>query len=171
MAFPALQDGIWGNVNATIAMGILRAPFTKFSPGKIEVKVEKVRRVGEALPRKRTVGGAELADSNGEMLANDFEENILNRWGRHGATLIEFGIIVRAAHPAIAGNVSTWLSETRIVSLEGPEVDGSAPEKPLIYKIGFSSMGRFEKGRDNVWKCLYFDPRRPAGEAVPVIPF
>jgi hypothetical protein len=172
ITIPTMQDVIWdAGTSASILFGVLRVPLTKLSPGKITVKREKVRRVGESLARKRSPGSAEISDYNGEMLATDFEATLLPRLPQHGGTLVEFPILIRLGHPSVAGSLAVWMSETCITEFDGPELDGSSAEKGLIYKLQFSSMGRFDKGRDNVWKCLYFDPRRRASEAVPTIPF
>jgi hypothetical protein len=171
-AFPALKDIVWDSgTSASIHFGVLEVGLTKLSPGKITVKREKVRRVGEMLARKRTPGAAEIGDFNGEILATDFEASILPRLPEHGGTLIEFNILLRLAHPSVTGSLAVWYPETSIIELDGPEVDGSSAEKPLIYKLQFSSMGRFDKGRDNVWKCLHYDPRRSAADAIAAIPF
>lgn len=169
---PGLQDLTFdAGTSASILFGVLRMPLTKMAPGKVTMKKDKVRRVGESLARKRTPGSAEISDYNGEMLATDFETTLLPRLPQHGGTLVEFPILITLAHPSIAGSLAVWMSETCILEFDGPELDGSSAEKGLIYKLQFSSMGRFDKGRDNVWKCLYYDPRRPAADAVPAIPF
>jgi hypothetical protein len=143
----------------------------KLSPGKVTVKRNKVRRVGRPLADKRTVGSAEIGDFNGEILATDFEAQILPRLPAHGGSIVEFGILIKLAHPSIKGSLAVYMSEVSIVEFDGPEIDASSAEKELIYKLQYSAMGRFDKGRDGVWKCLYFDPRRPARDAIPAIPF
>ena len=171
-SFPALQD-ITSDSGTSVAIlfGALRMPLTKLSPGKITVKREKIRRVGESIARKRTPGSAEIGDFNGEMLASDFEANLLPRLPEHGGCLVEFPILIRMSQPSLAGSLAVWMDSTCILEFDGPETDGSSAEKPLIYKLQFSAMNRFDKGRDGVWKCLYYDPRRPAAAAIPSIPF
>jgi hypothetical protein len=172
MPINGLQDLVWDSgTSASLVCGALRCPFTKASPGKITVKREKVRPIGNAIATKRTPGSAEVGDWNAEMMATDFESTILPRMPKHGGSLVEFGALIKLSHPSIAGSLAVWLSETTILEFDGPELDGSSAEKALIYKIQFSSMGRFEKGRDGIWKCLYYDPKRPSADAIPQIPF
>lgn len=170
--FPALQDVTWDSgTSAAIYFGALKVGLTKLSPGKMEVKSEKVRRIGESLARKRTPGAAELGPFGGECLDTDFESQILPRMPLHGGTLVEFNILIRLAHPSVSGSHAIWFPETRVVIFDGPELDGSGAEKGLIMKLGFDAMGRFDKGRDGRWKCLHYDPRRSAADAIAAIPF
>jgi len=166
----ALRDLTWDSAtSATIVLGSLRVPFTKMSPGKITIKTAKARRIGESLPSKRTPGAGELGDFNAEILATDFEGSILPRMPLHGGTLVVFPILISLKHPSITGSLSILLDQSRIVELDGPELDAS--EKELIYKLQMSAMGRYDKGRDGKWKALAYNARRPSSEARALMQF
>ena len=60
----------------------------KFTLSKVEVKTEKVPRVGESLASKRTPGRAEVSDPSGEMLTTDWVGFVLPRMPEQGGTLL-----------------------------------------------------------------------------------
>lgn len=159
-----LSDLTWDSAScARIVLGSSRVTFTKFSPSKVETKVEKVAQVGAPRARRRTPGRTEIADMTGEILLTDYEAQILARQNRHGGDLLIFPIIGSVRHPSIAGSYNTLLDDCRIVSREGPELDGS--EKALTKKLGFSVMNVWEKGRDGIWKCSSLEPTLPSSQA------
>jgi len=171
MAGPnGLHDLTWDSAtSASMVFGVLRVPFQKMSPGKITVKVDKPRRIGESLPTKRTPGAGEMATFNGEVLATDYESLILPRMPKHGGTLVVFPILITLKHPSVLGSLSILMDESRIVEIDGPELDAS--EKALVYKLGFDAQARYDKGRDGIWKSLTFNPRRPSSDAVALMKF
>lgn len=147
---------------ARVVIGASRITFTKFSIPKVEVKIEKISPIGAGRATKRTPGKAEVSDLSTEMLATDYKK-LLAAQGTHGGTLIEHEITIGHRHPAIPGEFSTLLGACRIISLEGPELDGS--EKGSIVKLGWSVMQRWDRGNDRVWKCLSYETTRPSAQA------
>jgi hypothetical protein len=165
-----LNDLTWdSSTSASIVLGTLRVPFQKLSPGKITVKRDKPKRVGESLASKRTPGSAEVGDFNGELLATDFESLILPRMPSHGGTLVEFPILITLKHPSVSGSLGILLDDSCIIEIDGPELDAS--EKALVYKLQFSAMQRFDKGRDGKWKALAYNARRPSSQARALMAF
>lgn len=149
-----LEDCTWDSAScAFLRWGATKVPVQKFTPSKVEIKREKVRRVGEQVAGKRTPGAGEVTDATAEILATDYEEFVLPRLGLHAGSDIEFVITQTATHPTVRGSLGTLLDHVSIVSIEGPELDGS--EKPQIIKLGLSVMDRWDKGRDGKWKALY----------------
>ncbi len=167
----ALRDLTWDSATcvSSIALGTTRVAFQKFSPGKLSIKRDKPATVGEGLPRRRTPGKGELADFGGELLATDYEGSILPRMPAHGGCLLEFPILITIRHPSVAGSLGILLDDCSISELDGPELDGS--EKALIYKLQFSAMRRYDKGRDGKWKGLAYDTSRPSAQAVALMKF
>ena len=168
----ALDDLTWDSCSsAHVVFGASRVPFQKLEPGKITIKTEKSRRVGEPIATRRTPGAAEVADPTAEMLATDFEAHILPRMPKHGGTLIEFPVLIVLKHPSIAGTLSILLDRCRFLEWDGPSLDGNSPEKGLIYKLTMSAMGRMDRGRDGQWKALYYDIRRASKDARALMAF
>lgn len=166
----ALHDLTWDSAtSASIVLGVLRVPFQKLAPGKITIKVDKPRQVGQSMPKKRTPGAGEIGDFNGELLATDYEESILPRMPSHGGTLVVFPILIALRHPSITGSLSILMDQCRIVEIDGPEL--AADEKALVYKLQFSAMGRHDKGRDGKWKALAYNSARPSSEARALMKF
>lgn len=170
MASPfGLQDATWDSAAcAFFRFGATKIPLTKFTPSSVEVKIEKVRRIGEMVAQKRTPGAAEVSDASLEMLATDHEAFILPRMPRHGGALLEFVITASVFHPSVIGSYGILLDGCRIIKSEGPEFDGS--EKGLIKKLGISVVDVWEKGRDGVWKTLSLKPL-PTSQAIPLLQF
>lgn len=172
MAAPSgLRDLTWDSAGTqvSIVLGILRVPFTKFSPGKMSIKLDKPAIVGESLPTKRTIGKGELAAFGGEILATHYQDLILPRMPKHGGTLIQFPILVTIKHPSITGTLKILLDDCRIIEIDGPELDGS--EKALIYKLQFDAMRRYDMGLDGNWRGLAYDPRRASADARAIMQF
>ncbi len=159
-----LRDLVWDSAScASIVFGIHRVPLLKFSPSKVETKIEKIKAVGSARATRRTPGVTEIADASGEITATDFEANLLPVFGRHGSNLIQFVITAHLQHPSIAGSFTTLLDGVRIVSEEGPELTGD--EKAVVTKLGFSVMQVWRKGRDGLWKCQSYETTLPSAQA------
>lgn len=170
MAGPfGLRDCTWDSANsAFFRFGATKVPLTKFTPSKVEIKTEKVRRIGEMVAQKRTPGAGEVGDVSAEMLVTDYEAFILPRLGKHGGSLIEFQITASVFHPSVIGSYGILLDGCRLTTIEGPEFDGS--EKGLIKKLGISVIDLWEKGRDGVWKTLALKPL-PSAAAIALMQF
>ncbi len=166
----ALYDLAWDSAECVrIVLGTTRVVFNKFSPPKVEVKTEKVVRVGESRATKRTPGRTEIADMSAEILLTDYSAHIMPRMPRMGGTLVTFPIIAAVKHPSIAGSFNTLLDECRIVSEEGPEMDGS--EKALVMKLGISVMQVWHKNADKIWRCLSYETAMPSEAAKALMQF
>jgi hypothetical protein len=81
-----LRDMTWDGGSAFLRFGSTKISVKKFTPPKLEVKVARVKRVGEMLATKRTPGSGEVSDSGVELLLTDYEELILPRLGKHAGT-------------------------------------------------------------------------------------
>jgi len=147
---------------AAVVVGTTICTFTKFATPKTEVKVSKISPVGAGRATKRTPGKAEVSDLMTEMLVTDYEV-LLAAQNVHGGTLLEHEIVARLAHPGILSSFSTLLSGARIISLEGPELDGS--EKETIIKLGWSIMQRWDRAGSRTWKCLSYETTKPSAQA------
>lgn len=165
-----LQDVAWDSASsARILFGTIIVPVLKFDVPKEEIKTEKVPRVGEVRPTKRTAGRMEIGDIAVEIELSDYEALILPRMPKHGATLIEFVITCNVKHASVAGSYGMLLDGCRIVSREGPSF--APDEKALVKKLGISVMATWERGRDGVWKCLDLNPKLPSSQAQAAMTF
>jgi len=148
---------------AGVVIGTTVCTFTKLGVPKNEIKVEKISPVGAGRATRRTPGKAEIADMMTEMLVADYAP-ILNAQNVHGGTEIQHEIITRLAHPGIIGSFGTLLSGARIISIEGPDLDGS--EKGAIIKLGWSIMERWDRiGTSRTFKCLGYETAKPSAQA------
>lgn len=164
-----LQDGTWDSgICAIVRFGATKIPLMKFTPPKVEVKMEKVSRIGEMLAQKRTPGRGEIGNASGEMLLTDYVALMLPRFPRHGGTFVNFVITVSIGHPSVRDSYSQLIDGCRTAVLEGPELDGS--EKGVPKKFEFSCMNVFEKGTDGIWKALN-QLALPSSQAVPLLQF
>lgn len=170
MAGPnGLQDCTWDSASsAFIRFGSTKIALVKFTPSKVDVKVEKVRRIGSMIADKRTPGTVEIGDASIEILATDYEAFVLPRLPVHGGTLVPFVVTASVTHPSVLGSYGVLLDNNRIIGKEGPEFDAS--EKALIVKLTLSTMDVWEKGRDGTWKTLSLKPL-PSSQAVPLLQF
>ncbi len=165
MAAPnALHDLAYDSGScAGVVIGTTVCTFTKVALPKSEVKVSKISPVGAGRDTRRTAGKLSIADMMTEMLVTDYAP-ILNAQNVHGGTEIQHVIIARLAHPGILGSFGTLLDGARIISLEGPDLDGS--EKEAIIKLGWSIMNRRDRiGTTRTWKCLGFENTLPSAQA------
>lgn len=168
--FSGLQDATWDSASsAEVRFGSSKFSLVKLSPSKLEVKTEKVSRVGESLAGKRTPGRAEVSDPTGEMLATDWFTYVLPRMPQQGGTLIELVTLVILSHPSVLGDGAILMDRCRFTVIEGPELDGS--EKGLITKFTMSCMARYEKGSDGKWKSLNRVEGRPSSTATALLKF
>jgi hypothetical protein len=165
-----LKDCTWDSAAcAHIRFGSLKVALTKFSPSKVDVKVEKVRRIGAAIADKRTPGIVEIGDATIELLTTDYELQILPRMPIHDGTMVEFVITTSLYHPSVIGSFGSVLDQVRIIGEEGPELDGS--EKGLITKLSISVMNVFRKARDGQLKSLARMPGLPSSQAIAALAF
>ncbi|MCH9834090.1 hypothetical protein K0U83_00430 [bacterium] len=171
MAGPnGLNDATWDTASSlSVRFGGLKAAITKLTPSKVEIKVEKIRRVGEMLQSKRTPGVAEISDCTGEMLTADYVAFILPRMPEQGGTLTELATLVQFSHASVVGQYSILLDRCRFTVIEGPEIDAS--EKGAITKFTMSCMARYDKGADGKWKALFSVPGRPSSTATALLKF
>lgn len=171
MAGPnGLNDATWDSASsATVRFGGSKIALVKFTPSKIEVKTEKVPRVGESLAQKRTPGRAEVSDASGEILTTDWFGFVLPRMPEQGGTLTELVVLLTFSHPSVVGSGSILHDRCRFTAIEGPDLDGS--EKGLITKFTMSCMARYEKGADNKWKSLNRVEGRPSSTATALLKF
>lgn len=154
MAGPnGLHDATWDTASSgSLRAGSTKVAITKYSPPKLDIKVEKVRRVGAMLADKRTPGAGEISDGTIEMLASDYEAQILPRIGNHAGTEIEFTLTMTLSHPSVIGQLSILCDHVRIIGTEFPEMDGS--EKPAMVKLTLSVLDIWSKGRGGKWQTL-----------------
>lgn len=162
---PALNDLTFDSAGTIVhvVLGLQRVPFTKFTPPKVDIKIDKPAVVGEGLPTRRTPGKAEIGDGTWEMLLSDWTDLVLPFFGLHGGTLIEVPILKSVGHPSMKSSYSALYDSCRIIGLEGPETDGS--EKALIKKGTVSCMNVFERRNKDPWRCLAYDNRKPSAAA------
>lgn len=166
----ALQDTTWDSASSiNVRFGSLKAPITKLTPASVEVKVEKVRRIGSMLADKRTPGVAEISDPTGEMLASDYAEFILPRMPQQGGTLTELAVLLEFKHPSVSGRLAILLDRCRFTKIEGPEIAGD--EKGAVTKFSLSCMARYDKGADGKWKALFSVPGQPSSTATAIMKF
>lgn len=170
MATNGLNDATWDSASsATVRFGSTKIALVKFTPSKIEIKTEKVPRVGESLASKRTPGRAEVSDASGEMLTSDWFTYGLSRMPEQGGTLIELVVLVTFSHPSVTGTGAILHDRCRFTAIEGPDLDGS--EKGLITKFTLSCMALYEKGADGKWKSLNRVEGRPSSTAAAILKF
>lgn len=165
-----LNDATWDSASsARVLFGGSQISLVKFTLSKVEVKTEKVPRVGESLASKRTPGRAEVSDPSGEMLTTDWVGFVLPRMPEQGGTLLELVVLVTLSHPSVLGSAAILLDRCRFTAIEGPDLDGS--EKGLITKFTMSSMARYDKGADGKWKSLFRVEGRPSSTATALLKF
>ena len=168
--FSGLQDATWDSASsAEVRFGSSKFSLVKLSPSKVEIKTEKVARVGESLAGKRTPGRAEVSDPSGEMLATDWFTYVLPRMPQQGGTLIELVTLVTLSHPSVLGDGAILMDRCRFTAIEGPELDGS--EKGLIVKFTMSAMAVYHKGADGQWKAYHRIEGLPSSTAVALMKF
>lgn len=166
----ALHDTTWDTAaSLAIRFGTLKAALTKLSPPKEDVKVEKIRMVGDQLATKRTPGIVDVGDGTIEMLATVYEAQILPRLPKHGGTLTQFVITCTYSHPSVEGSLAYLYDRCRIIGTEDPPVEAS--EKGAIVKLTVSVMEKSVKGRDGVWKSLALKPGLPSSTAKALLSF
>jgi hypothetical protein len=170
MANNALHDTTWDTAaSLALRFGALKVPLVKLSPPKEDVKVEKIREVGNMLATKRTPGIVEVGDGTAELLASVYEALILPRMPKHGGTLTQFVITSTYSHPSVEGALGFLYDRCRIIGEEDPAIESS--EKGAIVKLTVSVMERWKKGRDGVWKCLALKPGLPSSTAQALLSF
>jgi len=166
---PNGQQSVDNDGGSAIArFGTTKAPFLKLDEPDVDVKTEKIRRIGEMRATVRTPGAEEIGDLAAEMLLTDYVSIILPRMSKHGGTLIEFPVTLNHRHPAVSGSFSILFDQCRIVKLGGTIENG---EKALIKKLGISVMQVWEKGGDGIWKCLSLEPTLPSVQASALMDF
>lgn len=152
-----LNNATWDSASCVaFRWGATKVPCTKLTPAKIDIKTEKVPRIGEMLASVRTPGRAEIADMTVEMLLSDYEAQVMPRLPVHAGTFIPFQLTAEVGHVSVKGRWAVLFDGIRIVGEEGPEFDGS--EKALIIKLTLSVMDRWTKGRDGIWRTLSLKP-------------
>ena len=165
-----LIDATWDTASSlSVRFGSTKVAILKLTPAKVEIKTEKIRRVGSTLPDKRTPGVAEISDCTGEMLTSDYVGFILPRMPVQGGTLIELVTLIQFNHASIVGEYSILMDRCRFTAIEGPEIDAS--EKGAITKFTMSCMARHDKGADGKWKALFSKPGQPSSTAVALMKF
>jgi hypothetical protein len=153
MPVPGLENGAWdGGTCTRLRWGSIAVPCTKITLPKLEIKTEKVRRIGEMLATKRTPGAAELGPLKVSMLAADYKEFVLLRYGKHAGTETEFVLTTTIIHPSVRGSLSRLADHCRIVTIE--ELSIEASEKALMIDLTIDPMDLWERGDDDVWKTL-----------------
>lgn len=171
MAGPnGLNDVTWdGATSVAMRFGTTKVPILKLSPPKVELKREKIRRVGEQVASRRTPGAGEVGDMTVELLSADYMTFILPRMGRHAGGEIEFVTTCTIAHPSVTGSLSRLMDHCSIVSIEGPDIESS--EKGLITKLGISVLDLWEKGSDGKWKTLFRKAGMTSADAAALLKF
>jgi hypothetical protein len=165
-----LIDASWDTASSiSVLFGSTKIAITKLTPAKVEVKTEKIRRVGSMLPDKRTPGVAEISDCTGEMLATDYVGLILPRMPVQGGTLIELVTLIQFNHASVVGSYSILMDRCRFTAIEGPEIDAS--EKGAMIKFTMSCMARHDKGADGRWRALFSKPGQPSSTALAQMKF
>lgn len=153
MAVNGLENGAWdGATCVRLRWGTTAVPCIKLESPKLEVKVEKVRRIGEMIATKRTPGVAELAAMKVSLLTSDYKTSVLPHFGKHAATEIEFTLTATIIHPSVRGQLERLVDHCRILSVEGPAIEST--EKGLITDLMIDGLDLWERGDDNVWKTL-----------------
>ena len=166
---PGLNDATWdAGVAFAMRWGSTKVPLVSFTPPKQEVKKEKVRRIGEMLASKHTIGAGEIGNASAELLLSDYVEFVLARGAKHGMTINEIVITATVSHPSVNGSYGALYEGCSFVVLEGPEF--KPDEKGLIKKIELLVMNVWEKGPDNVWKALN-QLKQPSSQLIPLLKF
>lgn len=165
-----LQSVAWDSATSLkLLFDTTTIPATRASIPDYEIKTEKVARLGEALPTKRTIGRGEIGDLEIEIEALDYTQIILPRMPRHSGTLIEFVVTATISHPSVTGSYGLLLDGCRIV--KHPSMAFEPDEKAIRKKIGVSVMHLWEKGSDGIWKTLSPVPTLPSSQAKAAMTF
>jgi len=165
-----LQSVAWDSASSfKMLFDTTTIPATNVATPDMEIKVEKVARLGEVLPTKRTIGRAELSDLEVEIELSDYTQIILPRQPRHSGTLLEFVCTCTIRHPSVLGSYGLLLDGCRIV--KHPSMSFEPDEKAIRKKIGISVMAMWEKGLDGIWKALSPMPTLPSSQAIAAMSF
>lgn len=170
MATTGIQSVAWDSASSfKMLFGTTTIPGTRCAIPDFEIKTEKVPRLGETLPTKRTVGRAELGDLEVEIELSDYQQIILPRMPMHSGTLVEFVCTCTVKHPSVTGSYGLLLDVCRIV--KHPSMAFEPDEKAIRKKIGISVMALWEKGADGIWKCMNPVPTLPSSQAKAAMTF
>jgi hypothetical protein len=165
-----LQSVAWsGATGFRLLFDTTTVPATSVTLPDYEVKVEKVRRLGEMLPTKRTVGAAEISVLKVIVEAADYTAIILPRMPQHGGTLIEFVCTCTINHPSVTGSLGLLLDGCRIVKHPGITIEPD--EKAIKKELEIDVMAMWEKGLDGKWKALSSVPTMPSSQAKAAMTF
>lgn len=170
MAVNGLENGAWdGATCVKLRWGTEAVPCLKVESPKLEIKVEKIRRIGEMLATKRTPGVAELAAMKVSLLTTDYARSVLKHFGKHAGTEIEFVLTATIVHPAVFGQLSRLVDHCRILSVEGPTIEST--EKGLVTDLMIDGLDLWERGNDNVWKTLVRKSNLTSADAKALLAF
>ncbi len=153
MPVNGLENGAWdGATCVRLRWGTSAVPCIKIESPKLEVKVEKVRRIGEMIATKRTPGVADLAAFKVSLLTSDYKTYVLPRFGKHAGTELEFVLTATIVHPSVRGQLSRLVDHCRVLVLEGPTIEST--EKALVTDLMIDGLDVWERGDDNIWKTI-----------------
>jgi hypothetical protein len=170
MPVTGLENATWdGATCVRLRWGTAAVPCLKIESPKLEVKVEKIRRIGEMIATKRTPGVAELASFKVSLLTTDYKTYILPRYGKHAATEIEFVLTTTIVHPSVRGQLSRLVDHCRVLSIEGPTIEST--EKGLVTDLMIDGLDIWERGDDNIWKTLVRKATLTSADATALLSF